>query len=406
MRLAVAAIATLLLGAAVASAAGPPPATTGSATNIGQTTATVAGTVGPQGMATTYHVEYGTSTSYGLQTSDQDAGTGTGAIDVQVALSGLTSATTYHYRVVATNAAGVDRGSDRTFTTAGAPGASTGTARNVTTTGARLTASVDPNALATTYRFEYGTTTSYGKQTASASAGSGASAVAVGANVSDLQPHTRYHYRVVATNEAGTGASGDHTFVTDRLPTSVTLQLEERRTVWGEGIEVFGTVSGSGVNSIPVGLERQDFPYAFPFTAAGTPLPVRADRRGNFRIFVPQLFAATHLRAVTRTDVVVTSPIVTANVALRVGIAARRAGRKRVRLRGSIRPRVARGRAVLQRRGSRGRWVFVRGKDAHSRYAFVVRRRSRARVYRVRVIARDGGAHVPGTSRKVKVRRL
>jgi hypothetical protein len=38
-----------------------------------------------------------------------------------------------------------------------------------------------------------------------------------------------------------------------------------------------------------------------------------------------------------------------------------------------------------------------------SRYGFKVRKRRGARIYRVRVIARDGGAHVPGTSRSVRV---
>ena len=80
-------------------------------------------------MATTYRFEYGTSTSYGLQTAEADAGSGTGAVDASADLSGLTTDTTYHYRVVATNAAGVDRGSDHTLKTAaapGPPGASTG----------------------------------------------------------------------------------------------------------------------------------------------------------------------------------------------------------------------------------------------------------------------------------------
>jgi hypothetical protein len=53
--------------------------------------------------------------------------------------------------------------------------------------------------------------------------------------------------------------------------------------------------------------------------------------------------------------------------------------------------------------------VFVRGTNPRaagenrSHYGFKVRKRRGVRVYRVRVIARDGGAHVPGTSRAVTV---
>jgi hypothetical protein len=386
--------------------AAAPAATTGPARSVTRTGATLTGTVNPNGSATTYHFEYGTTSAYGLQTAEADAGSDPKA--VETAITNLTAQTTYHYRLVATSADGVGRGSDRSFRTADAPrppGVSGIRTQAVGATAATLRSLIDLNDGATRFHFEYGLGAGYGSRTPERDLGSGDGAREATEAIAGLRPYRRYHYRVVATNEAGTTASGDHTFVTDRLPTAVTLQLEEPRTPWGEGIEVFGKVSGTGVNGIPVGLERQDFPYAGPFSGTGTPLPVRADRSGGFRIFVPALFSATRLRAATRTDVVAASEPVTANVSLRVGIAARRAGRKRVRLRGSIRPAAPNGRAVLQRRNSRRGWTFVRGKNARARYAFLVKRRTRARAYRVRVIARDGGAHVPGTSRKVKVKR-
>jgi hypothetical protein len=39
-----------------------------------------------------------------------------------------------------------------------------------------------------------------------------------------------------------------------------------------------------------------------------------------------------------------------------------------------------------------------------SRYRFTLRRRARTLTYRVVVVARDGGAHVPGISREVRLR--
>ena len=112
--------ALALAAAAPALAANPvPPAvTTGAVKDVTQTTATLTGSVDPKGTATTYHVEYGTSDSYGLSTAEKSAGSASGSTDVEAAVTGLTNATTYHYRVVATNSAGVTRGVDRTFATA------------------------------------------------------------------------------------------------------------------------------------------------------------------------------------------------------------------------------------------------------------------------------------------------
>jgi hypothetical protein len=401
----------LLLAVPAVALAAAPVATTGEESGVTRSAATLNGTVDPNGTVTSWHFEYGTSTAYGVKSAGDDVA-GDDPVAVSVQVSGLSAGTTYHYRVVATNADGAVTGADGTFRTAAGPSLpslSSTAAREVGPTSASLRSRIDPNRGATTYHFEYGLSSSYGSRTPERAIGSGDSPVAVADAIEGLEPYRRYHFRVVARNEAGPRVSRNRTFTTSRQPTAVSLSLAAPRTVWGEGIEVFGRVTGKGVNGIPVALERQDFPFAGPFSSIGAPAPVRANRDGTFRFFVPSLFSATRLHALTRTAVPAVSPAVTANVAVRVGATVRRASRRASRIRGSIVPAVPDGRAALQRRTRRGGWVFVRGRDPRaaganrSRYAFKVRKRRAPRIYRVRVIARDGGAHVPGTSRAVRV---
>jgi Glycosyl hydrolase family 76 len=94
-----------------------PSVSTGGASSITQSGATVSGTVNPNGQSTTYSFQYGTTTSYGATTASQAAGSGTTAVNVSTNLTGLTAGTTYHYRITATNASGTAHGSDLTFTT-------------------------------------------------------------------------------------------------------------------------------------------------------------------------------------------------------------------------------------------------------------------------------------------------
>jgi hypothetical protein len=103
--------------APASAAASPPSATSGSPSSVGESSATVNGTVNPNGQSTTYYFRYGTTTSYGLQTTPAGAGSGTGMVAVHAALDGLSPNTTYHYQLVATSSAGTTNGADETLTT-------------------------------------------------------------------------------------------------------------------------------------------------------------------------------------------------------------------------------------------------------------------------------------------------
>jgi hypothetical protein len=91
--------------------------TTGAAFDVGQTGATLAGSVDPQGLPTSVRFAYGLDTGYGSLSVAQDV-SGTDSVPFTAAVSGLSPGTTYHYRAVATHAGGTSVGPDMTFTTA------------------------------------------------------------------------------------------------------------------------------------------------------------------------------------------------------------------------------------------------------------------------------------------------
>ncbi len=212
------------------STAFPPPAvTTGSADAIGEATATVHGSVNPNGVSTSYHFEYGVDNG-GLtvytSTATQSAGSGTSAVPVSANLSGLADSTTYRYRLVASSSAGSTTGSEQTFTTATPPPPSspptvaTGAADGIGESTATLHGTVNPNGQATTYYFEYGTTAAYGMQIPDPAAGAGSdgSDHALSATPGALSPGTTYHFRIVAANDSGTAIGDDHSFQTAAPP--------------------------------------------------------------------------------------------------------------------------------------------------------------------------------------------
>jgi hypothetical protein len=235
------ALAWVVAGAAAVAAA--PTAITGPVGSVGPTSATVSGTVNPGGQATSWFVEYGTSTSYGSQSASASVGSGSANVAVSRSLSGLAAGTTYHYRVVATNGAGTSRGADGIFTTLSAPAVVTGAATGVTPTTATLTGTVDPNGRATTWYFEYGTSTSYGTKTAVKDAGSGGSAVAVSAALANLARGRLYHYRLVATSDAGTSRGADQTFTTFGAPT---VSTDAASSVTPTSARLNGTITPNG----------------------------------------------------------------------------------------------------------------------------------------------------------------
>jgi hypothetical protein len=202
----------------------PPVPTTGEATPITETGATLQGTVNPSSQATSYFFQYGTGAEYGATTAEQSAGTAD-ALDhsVSAAVGALTPGVLYHYRLVATFASGQSsvQGSDRTFTTLAPPGpptAVTGAASAIGETTATLAGTVNPGGQASTYSFVYGPTSEHGLSTPEPSAGADRSAHSVSATLTGLAPGTTYHYELTAHNNSGPATGVDRTFTTASTP--------------------------------------------------------------------------------------------------------------------------------------------------------------------------------------------
>jgi hypothetical protein len=100
------------------SAGQSPLASTGAASGVTVDEATISGTVNPQGKETSYRFEYGEGTEYGTQVFGTILA-GQGVETVTLNLRGIDPDTTYHYRLVASNAGGTAYGEDVTFTTPG-----------------------------------------------------------------------------------------------------------------------------------------------------------------------------------------------------------------------------------------------------------------------------------------------
>src|SRR5207247_2468131 len=165
--------------------------------------------------ATGYRLDVSTSSSFSTYV------TGYQNLDVGNAISrsvtGLNASTAYYYRVRAYNGAGTSGNSNivnvTTLSATEPQMVITNPATVIASFSATLNGSVDPHGLTTNVYFQYGTTSSYGSTTASQSK-TGNTYQNVAANISGLSANTTYHFRMVATNSAGTKYGSDRTFTT------------------------------------------------------------------------------------------------------------------------------------------------------------------------------------------------
>jgi hypothetical protein len=218
-----------------------PEVRTDPATNFAKTSATLNGSVKPDGLELTEclfeyvdeeNYEPGASNPYAAGETTACAetpaqiGAGTSFKAVHADLTGLSAETVYHYRLVAANVNGAAKppGKDETFQTASKPELLGAWAEDVALQEATLKAKINPHSAATTYRFEWGTDSLYGNSTADIPIGSEPTAHTVSLFLEKLTPGTTYHWRVVAKNEIGASTSSDHAFTT--FPPSPAAELD------------------------------------------------------------------------------------------------------------------------------------------------------------------------------------
>jgi hypothetical protein len=107
------------------------------------------------------------------------------------------------------------------------PSVETLAADGVTSTGAVLNATVDPNGLAGVAWFEWGTTTNYGNLTMAQAIGHSATNLSVSLSLAGLSSGNVYHFRVVATNALGRSFGADHALMrVNTRPTIATFALQ------------------------------------------------------------------------------------------------------------------------------------------------------------------------------------
>lgn len=216
-------VAAALVCVPIAFAAASPIVAAGATTSISQTSATLHGTINPNGLATTYQFHYGPTSALGAvsPTTAASAGAGTAGVAVATKLAGLSPDTTYYIQLVASNSGGTSSTAVGTFKTTGNPAPTTATspAVDVSRNGATLVGVINPNNQTTAYHFDFGLTTAYGFATAAKTVPAGSTPVAVGIQLPGLEPGQVYHYRLVADHGSTSITYGtDMTFQTPPWP--------------------------------------------------------------------------------------------------------------------------------------------------------------------------------------------
>ncbi len=303
---------------------GEPQVATAAPSGVVDTSATLNGTVNADGsQVTDCHFDWGPTLAYGnTAPCDQPVGSGAATVAVSTRLTGLTANSTYHYRLVATNAGGTSVGADQPFATP-ATGSSTPPSAPVVSPSPPLVTSptsvavaglVNPRGVSTSAHFEYGLDPKYSgggavvydQSTPDVQLGSSSNPQLLSQTLTGLVPDALYHVRLIATNGLGTTIGDDQTFTTEATPAPPPPTI-------GKTVNL-APVSGLVLVKIPSGTPASSLAAAastkgtvvkgkgfVPLTQARQ-LPVGSQidsRRGSLRLVVAAKLKGRHTQQAT-----------------------------------------------------------------------------------------------------------
>ena len=281
------------------------------------------------------------------------------------------------------------------------PVVTTGAATSIEPTTVTLNGFVTPKGAATTYYFQYGTSSLYGSVTPATDGGGRQRArQGHGRRSADLAPVTTYHYRLVAQNSQGVARGSHRTFKTKKVPLGLSVAATPNPVRGRRRHDARRRARPAPTDADRrIIVKSNPWPYTQGFLPVGNELITNDD--GSFSVPVLSVPVNTQFRVemVARPDIVSTPLTVGATLDVTRRVKVTRGDRRgRLRFRGRISPAVDGEQVLIQKlRLSDGVWItvgetFARNNgDSSSRYRKSIRQRRGGR-YRVR--GQRGRGHV------------
>jgi hypothetical protein len=287
------------------------------------------------------------------------------------------------------------------------PVVTSGAAASITDSSVVLNGTVTPKGAATTYYFQYGTTSLYGSVTSAGSIAAGSGRVRITATITGLAPVTTYHYRLVAQNSQGVARGSHRTFKTKKVPLGFSVAATPNPVEAGGATTIAGVLTGTDGPDRRIIVKSNPWPYTQGFLPIGNELVTNDD--GSFSVPVLSVPVNTQFRVemVARPEIVSTPVTVGATLGVTRRVKVTRGDRRgRLRFRGRITPAVDGEQVLIQKLRLRdGVWVTVgetfarNAGDSSSRYRKTIRQRRGGR-YRVLVNV-DEGTYSPSSSHSI-----